>query len=210
MCDAIVIIYIVRFQEEKWRLETNRLQLGVRLENVKKLIEIETEYMYKWEDQWLAENREVLWLEEESLRRQIGRTDKQIEREDVCMREVRRVFSEYTKTVSDHVELWENMYDRQVNHIDVDVLTLEQQLQELDEADNMLREEMDKLQTSVDAFEDRKRERETRAKYIESVIKIQAFWRGVMVRKLLGPYKDLWKKKRSKKTKKPMRKTKKH
>lgn len=203
------IYHALLFQEEKWRVETKRLELDVQFEKTKKLIELETEYMRKWEEQWLAENKEALWLEEMSLQRQIEQTDKQRALEDTCMQEVRRVFSEFTETVGRHVETWENTYDRQVNTIDVDILTLERQLQELDELHGKLEEDTDELQTAVTALEGRKREREERAKYILSVIKIQAFWRGVMVRKLLGPYKNIWKKKQSKKTEKPINKGKK-
>lgn len=200
------IYHIILFQEQKWRVEMKRLELGVQLEKTKQLIELENEYMRKWEDQWLAENKEALWLEEMNLQRQIKQTDKQKALEDTCMQEVRRVFSDFTETVSRHAETWENTYDRQVNAIDVDILTLEQQLQELDEIYVKLEEDMDELQTAVTAFEGRKWEREKRRKYIMSVIKIQAFWRGVMVRKLLGPYRNLQKKKQSKKTRKPINK----
>jgi len=187
-----------------WRIETKMTELVEEFEKTERLIEMEDEYTQKWEDQWAAENQEMLQEEERRLLRKVQTVDDESAVENGCMLEARHVFAKYTDQMSEFADTWERMYDMNVNAIDVDIATLEHEMVELEEARSLSAAAANRLQESIDPLVARKEERERRARIIMYVVRIQAFWRGTMVRRSLGPYRQ--KKKQAKKSKKSKKK----
>lgn len=115
--------------------------------------------------------------------------------------EAKQTYSNYIDTLNEFSQTWETIYDRSVGAIDIDILTLEQEQEDLDDMHQIWQSNVDELQSSINDFEGRKNERDERVRFKtymnDMAIRIQAFWRGTMVRRFLGPYKRL--KKRSKK-----------
>lgn len=172
-----------------------RKGLTEKLEKTLKLIELENRYLLTWEDLWLNENKDILKEEEKSNLKQIRVIDADSVIEDSCMHEAKHIFSEYTAAMDHHVQTWEELYTMNVGAIDINILTLEQEQEYLDDSHGRLQDYVGDLQTTIKQFEERKHERDERQKvktHINNMaIRIQAFWRGTMVRRFLGPYKKL-------------------
>lgn len=173
-----------------------------------KLIDLEANYIQAWENQCLNENDELLKEEANRLRQPIQHDSTSIARNVI--------FPELIASIGPILEKWERMYDVQVGAIDVDTLTLENEEEELNESIQKLHDVINWIQGTTNEFEERKRKYEKRMRY-EAFInkmatKIQAFWKGTMVRRFLGPYKylrKLFKKNKSKKEKSKKNKLKK-
>lgn len=193
-------------------MEAKRLELAEQFEKAKKLIEQEIEYVHQWEDQWAAENREVADEESWALEEEIERTGQLATMEDKCINEARRVFNTFIEDYELATRPWDAMVTKQVKIISTDIMNLEHKHEELEKMMGERRQYTDLLQESVDAYAFRKRLRDERAWYETCVIRIQAFWRGTMVRRFLGPYKYLRKKRQQQlpsSTKKAVKKPKK-
>lgn len=175
-------------------MEAKRLELSERFEKAKRLIGQEIEYLRQWEDQWAAENREAADEESRGLEAEIERTGKLAAMEDDCMNEARRVFGTFVEDFELTIHAWEEASVKQVDIISTDLMNLEHEHEELEKMLGERLEYAGLLQESVDAYEARKRVRDERAWYETCVIRVQAFWRGTMVRRFLGPYKYLRKK----------------
>lgn len=194
-------------------MEAKRLELVEQFEKAKKLIGQEIEYVHQWEDQWAAENRETADEESRALEEEIKRTGQLAAMEDECMNEARRVFNTFIEDFELTTRPWDAMVTTQVKILSMDIMKLEHEHEELEKMLGERRVYADLLQESVDAYVTRKRVRDERAWYETCVIRIQAFWRGTMVRRFLGPYKYLRKKRQQqlpspakKATKKPKKK----
>lgn len=172
------------------------------------LIDLETKYVQAWENQCLNENDELLKEEANRLRQPIQQDSTSIARNVV--------FPKLIASIGPILEKWERMYDIQVSAIDVDTLTLESEEEQMIDSIKEINEVCDLLQITINDFEERKRKYEERMRheaYINKMAtRIQAFWRGTMVRRFLGPYKylrKLFRKKKSKRNKSKKNKSKK-
>lgn len=174
------------------------------------LIAAEKEYLRTWDTLCLDDNRKIFLKDIGEIQKQIQRIDTESLAEENCMSEARRMFTEFTETMNNLVLTWEKTYANYVGPIDIEILTLEQEQEDLDDSYEMLSKRADQLRNTVIEQEERKRERDERyEKYINDMAtKIQALWKGTAVRWFIGRYKYLKKllkrksKKRSRKTKK--------
>lgn len=176
-----------------------------------KLVEMENEYLRMWEDRWLAENKELLKEEEIQLLGQMRIVDDEITIENDYANEAKRMFLNNIDNLNEFAQTWETIYNKYVGAIDINILTLEQEQENLDDLNQMWQTNVDELQMSIHDFEERKRERDERAwlqaHINDMAIRIQAFWRGTMVRRFLGQYKRMKKLLKKKPTKKTTKKT---
>lgn len=182
-------------------------------DKIMKLIETEDKYIRTWEDHRKTANNELLKEDKNRLLKQIEMIDKKSKTENLCMTEARLWLSNSTTMLNQHDRIWGKIYDKDVGAMDIDILTLEQEENYLDNSNEQLQLHEHESQIKINEFEERKREREEKMNlkilHIAMATKIQAFWRGVMVRKCLGKYKRLkkiFKKKSTKKTKKAIKK----
>lgn len=176
------------FQTDKWRIQSDISNLDIQLEKINKLIDLEADYIQSWEIQCLNENDELLKEEANRIRQPIHLHDSTAIARNVT-------FPELIAKITMVIENWERMYDIQVGAIDVDTLTLESEEEQEDDKIKSLQEIRDWMQITIDEFEERKQKYEERMRY-EALInmmatRIQAFWRGTMVRRFLGRYKYL-------------------
>lgn len=152
------------------------------------LLNLEADYIQSWESQCLNENDELLKEEANRLRQPL-----QLQDSTSIARNV--IFPELIANIGLILEKWERMYDVQVSAIDVDTLTLESEEEQKNDKIKKLQEDCDRLQITIDEFEERKQKYEERMRYEAHINKmatrLQAFWRGTMVRRFLGPYKNL-------------------
>lgn len=186
---------IMSFKEEKWRVKSKRLDLADKLEKAMRLIELEDKYVEKWEDQRKNVNKELIKEEENRLLKQKYTILNESEIEKKCMAEVFYVLSEFSVEMNQHEETWEKIYAKDVGAFDTDILILEQEQEDLDNSNKRLQENANELPTLINEFEDRKHKREEHMKFKIHInnmaLIIQAFWRGIMVRKFLGRFKKL-------------------
>ncbi|CAH1731988.1 unnamed protein product [Aphis gossypii] len=196
------------YNTDKWRIQSEIYNLDKQFKKTMKLIDLEADYIQAWENQCLNENDELLKEEANRLRQPIQHDSTSIARNIIL--------PELIASIGPILEKWERMYDVQVGAIDVDTLTLENEEEELNESIQKLHDIINWMQGTTNEFEERKRKYEARMRY-EALInkmatKIQAFWRGTMVRRFLGPYKylrKLFKKSKPKKGKSKKNKLKK-
>lgn len=190
-----------------WNIETERKRLAEEYEKTTTLIKTENEYVRIWEDVWSNENKESLKEKLRDLQSQLSAAEKAIATDSGCMAEIRHVLTEQTAVMDGRTRTWDKIRDRDVGAMDVDITTLETELEQLNMSYGQLQDHADELQKVIDEVEERKRVRveRTRLKREKMAIIIQAFWRAMMVRKFLGPFKVL-KKIFKKKPKKKIRK----
>ncbi|KAF0765842.1 dynein regulatory complex protein 9 [Aphis craccivora] len=196
------------YNTDKWRIQSEIYNLDKQFKKTMKLIDLEADYIQAWENQCLNENDELLKEEANRLRQPIQHDSTSIAKNVI--------FPELIASIGPILEKWERMYDVQVGAIDVDTLTLENEEEELNESIQKLHDIINWMQGTINEFEERKHKYEERMRY-EALInkmatKIQAFWRGTMVRRFLGQYKylrKLFKKNKPKKGKSKQNKLKK-
>lgn len=176
------------FQTDKWRIQSDICNLDKQFKKTTELLNLEADYIQSWESQCLNENNELLNKEANRLRQPL-----QLQDSTSIARNV--IFPELIANIGLILEKWERMYDIQVSAIDVDTLTLESEEEQENDKIKNLQEACDWMQITIDEFEERKQKYEERmrneAHINKMATRIQAFWRGTMVRRFLGPYKNL-------------------
>jgi len=132
--------------------------LANKFEETIALIKIEDEYVRTWEDRWLVENRELLDEDEKSYRNQIQSIDKESAIEENYLKEAKTMFREHMAKIDSAVKTWERIYFENVSAIDVEILTLEDEQEALDDSYEKLQVYIDELKTKIDENEERNNE----------------------------------------------------
>jgi len=132
--------------------------LANKFEETITLIQIEDEYVRTWEDRWLVENIELLDQEEESYRNQVQLIEKESTIEDNYLREAKTVFLEHTAKIEDMMEMWEKIYSKNVSAMDVEILTLEDEQEGLNDSYKKLQVYVDELKMKINENEERNNE----------------------------------------------------
>lgn len=199
------------FQIKLWDIETKRKRLAAEYEKKTMLIKTENEYVRIWEDTRLNESKEIQKEKLHGIRMQIEAVEMESSVDDDCMAEVKRVFTRNLVDIDRRTRTWGKIHKADVGVMDKDIVTLETEKEQLDKSHGQLQAYVDELQIAIDEIEGHQRDRAERIglKKEKMAIRIQTFWRAMMVRRFLGPYKPLKalfdkksKKKRTKKIKK--------
>lgn len=164
------------------------------------------------DDAKMITNIELSNAEKRRVEEELQAMEKILTVEKNGMKEARDIFSKSTTTVNESIQMWEKKYNSDVGEIETIILKLEKEHEDLNNSYEELQVKEENYQTLISEHEKRKhiREEEMKLKMFRNKMatKIQAFWRGTMVRKFLGQYKKL-KKLYQKKSKKKSIKNKK-
>ncbi|VVC42471.1 IQ motif, EF-hand binding site [Cinara cedri] len=194
-----------------WNIETERKRLAEEHEKKMMLIKTENEYVRIWEDTRLNESKEIQREKLHGIRAQIEVVEMESSVDDDCMAEVKRVFTKNSVDMDRRARTWGKIHKGDVGVMDKDIMTLETEKEQLDKSHVQLQAYVDELQTAIDEIEGHQRDRaeRMRLKKEKMAIRIQTFWRAMMVRRFLGPFKPLKELFDKKSKKKPTKKNKK-
>lgn len=128
------------------------------------LLEAEQSYVQTWEEQWVANNKELLLREKNNLQDQIQYVSNKDNVENKSVNEATQFLTNYTELLNNEIQLWENKYDTEVNLMDIEILDLDQKAEEAGELFSNMHTYYEKLQSSISDYEKRKFLRETKNK----------------------------------------------
>ncbi|XP_043792977.1 dynein regulatory complex protein 9-like [Apis laboriosa] len=194
-------------EQEKIRMLNELSKEQDNVEKLKLISNMELDYVTEWEKARYEQN---------SLRcnMEVKKLEKMLKDQRVREKNERRVHAELTKFLTQETALLEKKNKEWKERYIQEKKIYEKEIQQLRIEIKIIQKEMDKLKeeyrcnqkfinTYLAEKEALKKEKERWKRMQKSAIKIQAWWRGVMVRRKLGPYRLAEKKKkRSTKTKK--------
>jgi len=175
-----------------------------QLQETKAKTNMENKYIKKDADVRVACSQKKCQLTEQEIKEDIKSLNKEIENESRCNIEIETFLRTHHTLLEEKVEHWMEKYDTDV----------EAKQAELDNLKSTKANDLSKLQELTQTFheyskvvQDDKAEKERIRKEAERELeeqkactKLQAWWRGIMVRRQLGPYKPKKKGKKGKKS----------
>lgn len=168
--------------------------------------QLEVQYFERWEKTRMEQNTMKCDEKENYYRTIINESEEKILSENRCHKELEKYFDEMRYDYLEEIQQWMKKYDDETEQREGDILTLRSELEKIGEEKKVAMETYEKRQAEIDdwlRYKKVKEEKELqRQKEIWSAVRIQAWWRGVMVRKKLGPYKPKKKGKNDQKKKK--------
>lgn len=197
-----MIIEDLKSQCEEERLENIRTieetdskihQLRFQVEDIYIYGQYEVQYFDKWQKTRIEQNIMKCRDTENHSETIIKEMQRNINAENRCHKEVVSYFEETRADYLEEIQQWMKKYDEEFEQMEGDILHLRADLEKISEDRKILSERYETRQAEIDDFlkyKEIKEEKERQLmKLIMAATKIQAWWRGVMYRKQLGPYK---------------------
>ncbi|XP_060517849.1 dynein regulatory complex protein 9 [Cylas formicarius] len=202
-----------QYQEE--RLNSNRAidetdakiqTLRFEVEDVNLYGQHEVEYFNKWEKARVEQNR-LKWTEKERHHQsEMEKMATNISLENKCHTALVNFLNESRVDYLDDIQYWMKRYDEETEQLEGDMIRLRTDLERITLDRIRMQKEFSKRSDEISdwlEYKDIKRQKEEQElKEISAATKIQAWWRAVMYRKKLGPYRKKKKGKKNKKKKK--------
>ncbi|XP_030761708.1 dynein regulatory complex protein 9-like [Sitophilus oryzae] len=159
----------------------------------------EVAFFVQWEAARREQNQMKCQEKEDTHSSFIKNTKERMETENRCHAEFVRYLEESKNDCLDGIQFWMKQYDEDFDKLDGDIIKLSTNLDKIKDDRRFLEDKYNARQAEIDDFLEYKRIQEEKDRQVQKEydagLKIQAWWRGVMVRKRLGPYR---KKKRGK------------
>ncbi|XP_053243351.1 dynein regulatory complex protein 9 isoform X2 [Podarcis raffonei] len=166
-----------------------------QLQEMKAKTDMENRYVKKDTDLQVAQTKNKCFDAENDLQNEIEKLRNQTEQEIRVHMDIENFLKQQQKSIEEKLEYWMDKYER-------DTEAKQQELNSLKAsraADQAALQELAKqcLICEQAIIEDRKEKENARKKVeqdaleLKSILKLQAWWRGMMVRRFLGPYKAL-------------------
>ncbi|XP_077785754.1 dynein regulatory complex protein 9 isoform X2 [Podarcis muralis] len=166
-----------------------------QLQEMKAKTDMENRYVKKDTDLQVAQTKNKCFEAENDLQNEIEKLRNQTEQEIRVHMDIENFLKQQQKSIEEKLEYWMDKYER-------DTEAKQQELNSLKAsraADQAALQELAKqcLICEQAIIEDRKEKENARKKVeqdaleLKSILKLQAWWRGMMVRRFLGPYKAL-------------------
>ncbi|XP_045471073.1 dynein regulatory complex protein 9 [Harmonia axyridis] len=209
----------LRLQQLKDKLHTDKIQfqidsdqlslaIGKSRDEMEDLIiqsEINKNYLENWEKSRRQQNMRIKLGREENYLDRIKKAQTDSRKETRVHLEIEAYMLEYFKDIENLIQEWMNTYDRDIETKDEEILKMGFNIENLTNDLKILNELYDKRQDEMNKWLARKAEKQRIEEEIRFLNRmatmIQAWWRGTMVRKKLGPYRPASKKKDKKKKK---------
>ncbi|OAD62186.1 IQ domain-containing protein G [Eufriesea mexicana] len=194
-------------EQEKRRILNELSEEQCSMEKLKLIANTVLEYVMEWEKAKCEQNSLRCDMEIEKLKEILNNWRVREKNKDRVHAELTKFLIQDTASLERKTKEWEERYDREketyekeIRQLRIETETRRKQLDELKEEHRRNQEFIDTYLAEKEAL---KKEKELQECIRKSAIKIQAWWRGVMVRRKLGPYRPMEKKKkRQVKTKK--------
>lgn len=175
-------------------------QLSKSIGNLKDQIEnlniennIKLNYVKNWEAARLDQSNYSLDHSEGSYTKSINDTKSDIEKELRINVEIEAFITETEQEYAQQIQYWMDRYDNEIETRDTEIQVLkekrEDQFNRLQELLQIYEKRKEEIEAYLVLKEKRRLVEEGRLKRLRACIKLQAWWRGMMVRKCLGPFK---------------------
>ncbi|KAJ8922106.1 hypothetical protein NQ315_004038 [Exocentrus adspersus] len=155
-------------------------------------------YFENWERARREQNAESCRLNEKFYQNIIDTMKKRVERDQRCHMELESYIEESKNDYLDAIQYWMKHYDEEVERRETEMINLKTDMEKLIEDHALLQQKYDAHKAEIEdwlAYKKKKQEKEElEALQQWAAVKIQArgndtaWWRGVMFRKKLGPY----------------------
>ncbi|XP_054771353.2 dynein regulatory complex protein 9-like [Lytechinus pictus] len=200
-------IATVRVEREEETQQRNQMiaHLKDQLQEMKAKTSMEGKYVQKDAEVAVGQMQKRCYLTEKEMKDEIELLKQKVDEEQRVNTEIETYLKRHQTEMEEKVEYWMEKYDK-----DVEAKTHELEVLKASKANDLARlQELTKLYVEYEqvCVEDRiekekaRRKAEQEEEELKSCVLLQSWWRGVMVRKQLGPYSKK-KKKKGKKGKK--------
>lgn len=164
---------------------------------------IMTTYFTKWTKVRIQQNVMKVALAEGVHKGSIKSDQKAIKRETIAHNQIVKYLEENIKGMQAKIDYWAERYSKEVEHLDIEIAqTKQKRLEEAERMAKMLRT-FETREREINKYLEERAERERLAQLAfhrkVNATKIQAWWRGTMVRWQLGDYDPNKKKKKGRK-----------
>ncbi|KAH3805977.1 dynein regulatory complex protein 9-like [Dreissena polymorpha] len=196
----------IKKEKEKEIQERNEMiaHLKDQLQEMKAKTNMEGKYIKKCAEVSVAQTQKKCSLSEKELKDEIEGHRHEIDEEIRCNSEIVSFLTTHHQELTRKVDFWMNKYEKDVeakqHELDVLKASKAKDLEKLQELTKLYREYEQVVVEDRIEKEKARRKQEQEAIELKASIKVQSWWRGVMVRKGFGPYAK--KKKKGKKGKK--------
>ncbi|XP_039296799.1 dynein regulatory complex protein 9 isoform X1 [Nilaparvata lugens] len=175
------------------RMDVEASTLKDDLENASFQQEVEIKYTEKWEAARAEQNLTIASIEEARLTKMLRVLQYRIDFEERVHTEITMYLEQTTLKFEEDLKAWMQKYDEQMNLYDRELLDIKEkrgiQLEKLNSLTKKFHDHARKIKEYKHEKEERIRESALKEHLNKTTTKIQAWWRGVMVRRHLGPYK---------------------
>ncbi|XP_050309037.1 dynein regulatory complex protein 9-like [Anthonomus grandis grandis] len=199
------------YYREKLEFRKKIDKIMVQIGNLKDEIEdfeqesdIKQRYLTNWHHSKIEMDNYILTKREKQLQDAIEEKHHDFTKEDRVHLEINNIFSEIDVDYQKQLKKWKQRYEHDHEAISNKIKNLQVQRDEQQEKTAQMVKKYIERQEQIDSYKEYKKEQEKLRKEKEkkdkAATKIQAWWRGEMVRKGLGKYKKRKDKKGKKKT----------
>ncbi|VEN47912.1 unnamed protein product [Callosobruchus maculatus] len=152
----------------------------------------EKTYFERWELSRNEQNRMICNDKENSYKNTIKQMEDNIELENRCHMELMSYVAESKNDYMEEIQYWMKRYDDELDSRENDLITIKANLEkiteDLEKTRNLYAERTAAIADWLEYKRIKKEKEDREALEIWAATKIQAWWRGVMFRKKLGPY----------------------
>ncbi|KAK4880373.1 hypothetical protein RN001_008519 [Aquatica leii] len=186
-------------EQERFQNNAKLQKLSETIGNLKDKIEdvclenrVKLRYVKEWEESRLEQNDLQLDYAEVFYTRSINNFKTDIDREMRINAEIEGFILEIQQDHTQQIQHWMERYDTEIEVRDTEIQMLkekrEDQFNRLHQLSELFEQHRNDINSYLAVKEIRRLEEELRQKQIRAAIRIQAWWRGTMYRKCLGPY----------------------
>ncbi|XP_053970753.1 dynein regulatory complex protein 9 [Hylaeus volcanicus] len=190
----------IAIEEKKKRILNELAEEQRDIEKLKLIADAELEYVTAWETARYEQNVLRGEMEIEKLERILNDRRVREKNEERVHNELTKFltretasFEEKSKELEERYVRERAMYEREIRRLRWEIKTRRKELEELEVEYRHNQEFIDAYLTEKETL---RKEKEQKERARRSAIRIQAWWRGVMVRRKLGPYRPEEKKKK--------------
>ncbi|XP_041969373.1 dynein regulatory complex protein 9 [Aricia agestis] len=185
--------------------DTNNVieNLKRKVQDYSLMTEIQLRYVEKWQQARIEQNDRTIELAESDPAGVIEYYKQRYEQDQRVHAEIELLMNILINETSQKVEEWMNKYDKDIEDVDLKIQYKKNDYQNIHEKRIGLEQTLENRKFLTKEWIEFKKERERHREYVEkmnqSAVIVQAWWRGLLVRQQLGPYKVNKKKGKKKK-----------
>lgn len=191
------------YEEMVTQLDNELFQLKNECDNYRKQNKMEIEMVSVWEKTRQEQIEAIFQHEVTSLTKARDECEDHTERELIAINEIMTFYHMKCNKLEESIRTWQRRYEADHNQFDEQIKNTRETIEDVKSKYELIQSWYEKREKFIDNYYSEQKELGERRKLEEkqrlSAIIIQAWWRGTMVRRQLGPYRP--KKDKSKKSK---------
>lgn len=184
------------------KLDNNLFRLKAECEDKEKMNRLEVNMVKKWENARQEQVDAVFNHELKKMHQTRDDYEEKTERELIVINEIMAFYRAKCTKLEESIRSWQRRYENERKELDDHIKHTEETIEDVKSKHELIRSWYEKREQFIEEYYIEQKELEEIRKIEEgqrrAAVRIQAWWRGTMVRKQLGPYRP---KKKSKKPK---------